>query len=237
MTELRSEADAVVERYRRRDASDLYSMLRPEVMLSSQERQRQLLSLLKRHALAPLERLRVLEVGCGMGGNLVELIQFGFEPGNLVGSELLPDRAEVARRRLPAGVRVYEGDALGLDLEPGSFDIVYVSVVFSSLLEDAFQARLAAKMWSWVRPGGAVLWYDFIYDNPANGDVRGVSPARVRTLFPQGKIFTKRTTLAPPISRRVCRIHPFAYHLFNCISVLRTHVLCWIAKRPDVHDV
>jgi SAM-dependent methyltransferase len=230
MTASRSEADAVVERYRRREAGDLYSMLRPEVMLSSQERQRGLLSLLRRHAPAPLQTLRVLEVGCGMGGNLVELIQLGFDPSNLVGAELLPDRAETARQRLPAHLKIYDGDALGLDIEPASFDIVYVSVVFSSLLDDAFQKRLATTMWRWVRPGGAVLWYDFIYDNPANKDVRGVSLRRVRSLFPQGEVFTKRVTLAPPISRRVCRVHPFAYHLFNCISMLRTHVLCWIGK-------
>jgi hypothetical protein len=67
----------------------------------------------------------------------------------------------------------------------GSQDLVLQSTVFSSLLDDAFQQRLAEAMWRWLKPGGAVLWYDFTVDNPRNPDVRGVPLARVRALFPQ----------------------------------------------------
>ena len=87
-----------------------------------------------------------------------------------------------------------------------------------------------APMWRWTKPGGAVLWYDFTVNNPRNPDVRGVPLARVRELFPHGRITTRRVTLAPPISRLVCRVHPAAYGLFNALPWLRTHVLCWIAK-------
>ena len=107
------------------------------------------------------------------------------------------------------------------------------STVFSSLLDDAFQQRLADAMWRWTKPGGAVLWYDFTVNNPSNPDVRGVPLARVRELFPQGRITTRRVTLAPPLSRLVCRVHPAAYGLFNALPWLRTHVLCWIAKPPS----
>ena len=75
-----------------------------------------------------------------------------------------------------------------------------------------------------------MLWYDFTVNNPRNPDVRGVPLARVRELFPHGHITTRRVTLAPPISRLVCRVHPAAYGLFNALPWLRTHVLCWIAK-------
>ena len=109
---------------------------------------------------------------------------------------------------------------------------MFQSVVFSSLLDDAFQNDLAARMWSWVRPGGGVLWYDFTYDNPRNPDVRGVKVKRIRELFPQGEMTVKRVTLAPPISRRACRIHPGLYAVLNAIPLLRTHVLCWIRKAP-----
>jgi SAM-dependent methyltransferase len=226
-----SEVRAVVERYERRDVGDLYSMTRPEILPAFQERQRGLLKLLRCHAPKSFEELRALEVGCGTGGNLLELIQLGFDPAHLVGSELLHDRVARARHKLPAGTKIHEGDAAALPFEAASFDIVYVSLVFSSLLDDGFQSQLASRMWTWVRPGGGILWYDFVYDNPSNKDVRGVSVSRVRQLFPEGRLIVRRVTLAPPISRFVCKVHPFAYQLLNTIPLLRTHVLCWVGKR------
>lgn len=85
-------------------------------------------------------------------------------------------------------------------------------------------------MWSMVKPQGGVLWYDFIFNNPNNPDVRGISILRIHELFPGGKIKVWRLTLAPPISRRVTKIHPSFYTLLNYIPFLRTHVLCWIEK-------
>lgn len=226
------EAVRVAERYARRSAqqNSRYDTLDPAVWQSFQERQRALIGFLSRFAPAPLATLQVLEIGCGPGGNLLELLRLGFDPGKLTANELLPDRVAAARRNLPDACRIVAGDATTLDFADGTFDIVYQSTVFTSLLDPDFKRTLAERMWRWVKPGGAVLWYDFIYDNPSNPDVRGVPMKEVRTLFPGGDISVKRVTLAPPISRRVSRIHPFAYHLFNAIPLLRTHVLCWIRK-------
>ncbi|HEX2009593.1 MAG TPA: SAM-dependent methyltransferase, partial [Roseateles sp.] len=102
--------------------------------------------------------------------------------------------------------------------------------VFSSILDDGVQQGLADAMWRWLKPGGAVLWYDFIVDNPRNRDVRGVPLARVRQLFPEGRLSSQRLTLAPPLARLVCRAHPAAYTAFNSIPWLRTHVLAVIEK-------
>jgi hypothetical protein len=85
-------------------------------------------------------------------------------------------------------------------------------------------------MWSWLRPGGAVLWYDFTVNNPRNPDVRGVTLKRVHQLFPQGRVTAQRVTLAPPLARLLCRWHPGLYGLFNTLPLLRTHVLAWITK-------
>ena len=111
-----------------------------------------------------------------------------------------------------------------------SQDLVLQATVFSSLLDDAFQQQLAGAMWRWVRPGGGVLWYDFVYDNPRNPDVRGVPLARIQALFPQGRVQAERVTLAPPLARALCRIHPGLYPVFNTVPWLRTHVLAWVRK-------
>ena len=225
-----SETQAVAQRYARRAAGDRYSMLKPDVWQTLHERQRAMLRLFARQGLADLAGLRLLEVGCGSGGNLLELLRMGFAAERLSGVELLPERFAQARQALPAALMLHAGDALQLELPAQSQDIVFVSTVFSSLLDEAFQQRLADAMWRWVKPGGGVLWYDFTVDNPRNPDVRGVPLARVRALFPQARVQAQRITLAPPIARTVTRVHPALYTLLNTVPLLRTHVLCWLAK-------
>jgi len=198
--------------------------------MSDQERSRALIAWVNECGIKPVERRRVLEVGCGTGGNLLQLISFGFEPQNLVGNELLEDRLAVARRRLPGAVALHGGDAAALALPADSFDIVLQSTVFTSILDEEFQRTLAAKMWSLVRPGGGILWYDFMFDNPRNPDVRGIPLSAVDKLFPAPHAWVRRITLAPPLARTVTRVHPALYTLFNLIPWLRTHSLCWIPK-------
>ena len=229
MTDAR-ETRAVAERYARRNAGDRYSLLKPDVWQTLQERQRAMLRLFAQLGLDDPAALRLLEVGCGSGGNLLELLRIGFLPEHLAGIELLTERFAQARQVLPEAVALHSGDALQLALPAQSQDIVYVSTVFSSLLDDAFQQRLAEAMWRWVKPGGGVLWYDFTVDNPRNRDVRGVPLARIRSLFPQARVRSQRITLAPPIARAVTRLHPALYTLFNSLPALRTHLLCWLAK-------
>jgi len=229
-TDADREADQVAARYARRETSDRYRASNADVWLTLQERQRAMLRLLARKGLRDFGALDVVEVGCGSGGNLLELLRLGFDPARLVGIELLAGRYAGARRNLPEALRLHQADASTVDLEPASQDIVYVSTVFSSLLDPGFQERLAGVMWRWVRPGGGVLWYDFTVDNPRNPDVRGVPLRRVRSLFPSGAIEAFRITLAPPLARAVVRLHPSLYTVFSAFPPLRTHVLAWIGK-------
>ncbi len=228
------EVERIVERYRRRDPSVFATrhMFFPERYLRSQEQERAWIDLLRRHfPVQRIERCRLLEVGCGFGKNLLNFLRWGFSPENLVGNELLEDRYRVARRLLPPEVRIVPGDATEMEFPAGSFDIVLQSIVFTSILDDAFQQRLAELMWYWTAPGGGVLWYDFMYDNPRNADVRGVPLRRIRQLFPQGRIRWRRVALAPPLARLAVRIHPLLYHVLGAIPWLRTHCCCWIEKR------
>ncbi|OWQ87493.1 SAM-dependent methyltransferase [Roseateles aquatilis] len=234
------ELQAIIQRYARRDERlaglERYSLLRPEVWQMLHERQAAMLRLLASHAaendvaMGPVAQWRMTEVGCGAGGNLMDMLRLGLLPQHLTGVELLPERLEAARAVLPAPLRLLAGDASQADVEPGSQDLVLQSTVFSSILDDDLQRRLAGAMWRWLKPGGAVIWYDFIVDNPRNPDVRGVPLRRVRALFPQGRATVRRVTLAPPIARAVCRIHPGAYRVLNTLPFLRSHVLALITK-------
>lgn len=230
MTKEPHELDEVVKRYARRDDGDRYSMLKPDVWQTVQERQSAMLGLFRRIGWSELQTKRLIEVGSGSGGNLLELLRLGFSPHHLLGVELLGERHADARRKLPQEVLLLCCDASQLELADASQDVVLVSTVFSSLLDENFQMKLAECMWRWLKPGGGVLWYDFTVDNPRNPDVRGVSLARIRELFPHGKLRYRRLTLAPPIARAVTKVHPALYTLFNAVPMLRTHVLAWVEK-------
>ncbi|MFZ2492695.1 MAG: class I SAM-dependent methyltransferase [Thermoanaerobaculia bacterium] len=228
-----SEVERIRERYRRRHERGLderdfgFSAYGFE---TAQEKRRALVGWMRAAKLAPLERIRVFEIGCGHGDDLLDLIRLGFAPENVFANELLDERAAVARHRLPAGVTVFTGDATHVDLGAGSFDVVYQSMVFSSILDDQFQRALASFMWRLVRPGGGVLWYDFVFNNPANADVRGVPLRRLPVLFPAARIQSWSVTLAPPVGRRLVNIHPRAYGVANLLPWVRTHRLCWLHK-------
>jgi len=228
------EVAAVRARYARRQ-TDVWRdhALNPAVLLATQERQREVARLFARLGWLDLAAIRLIEVGCGTGCNLLDFLRLGFRPDHLQGIELLSSSVDWARRDLPGSVRITLGDAAGAAgsvVAEASQDVVYQSTVFTSLLDDDYQQRLADIMWRWLRPGGGILWYDFTMNNPRNPDVRGVPVARIRQLFPHGQMLVRRLTLAPPVARLVTRLHPTLYPVFNSIGWLRTHVLVWIEK-------
>ena len=147
----RTEPMAVTARNAPRQAGDRYSVANLDVWQTMQARRRAMLRLFAdRLGGRDLSSLWLSEVGCDGGENLIDLLRTGSPPERLSGRELLPECAATARQVLPAALNVFEGDALHGPLAPTSQDIVFQSVVFSSLLDDAFQQRLAERIWSSV---------------------------------------------------------------------------------------
>lgn len=230
------EPQAVATRYARRDAAQdaqRYSLYASASALQAQqERLRTLRRLWLAHGWHSLAGRAMTEVGCGSGGNLHDLIRLGADPAQLQGLELLPERAAQARERLPAAVRITEGDALQAPIAPGSQQAVLAFTLFSSVLDAEFRTALARQMWQWVAPGGGVLVYDFTVGNPRNPDVQGVPLREVERLFPGAQITSRRLTLAPPLARRLpaALLAPTAALLPAVLPIARTHRLSWAVK-------
>jgi hypothetical protein len=230
----RAEPDAVRARYARRaPADDRYRLTHPAALMAMQERQRAMLALFARQGLADLGTLRLVEVGSGGGGNLLELLQLGFRPEHLAGIELLPERHAAARARCPRRCGCLRRCQRRAGRDPAastSSGLAVVIIGAPNVGKSSLLNRLAGDDIAIVTdvPGTT---RDAIRSDI---DVRGVPLSRLRSLFPQARLEHRRVTLAPPIARAVCRIHPGIYPLANVLPMLRTHVLCWLGKRPEV---
>lgn len=225
------EAERILKRYQRRQLlpAGRYTLFDPGNLFIVHQRERLLLSMLVRQGLSDLSIIRILEVGCGDGWWLRRFLEYGANPENLAGVDLIPQRVERARHLSP-NIRVEQGDASQLAYEDRSFDIVLQSTVFSSILDDGMRHRVAAEMLRVLRPGGLIIWYDLMMDNPRNPDVQGLRRHEVEALFPGCRFEFRRTTLAPPLARRLAPVSWTACQLLSFPFFLRSHYLAFIHK-------
>ena len=167
--------------------------------------------------------LKILEIGAGAGGNLDFFQKLGIPWNNIYANELLEDRLKKLMEDFRQ-INIIPGDALEID-DTNKYDIIFQSTVFTSILDKEFKSKLAQKMRILLKDDGMILWYDFIYNNPSNPDVKGVSVKEIYKLFPSARqIDIKKVTLAPPIGRRVGKF----YTIFNSLKFLRSHVVAAI---------
>jgi SAM-dependent methyltransferase len=190
-----------------------------------QEQEREILALLGRHGREDLANQKILEVGCGVGGNLRRLIKWGARPENVAGLDLLPENIDQARRLSPNGVSLHIGNAANIPFLDGSFDLVVQVTVFSSILDPRMKQRIAQEMLRVLRAGGAILWLDFFFNNPRNPDVRGVGRKEIRSLFPDCIVEVTRVNLAPPLVRLLAPRSWLLCDFLSGLALLDTHYL------------
>jgi len=229
----RDEMSRIKEAYARRatHVGDRYSVFNVASLFTIQGLERALLRMLKDNDLTSLEGKRILEVGCGTGGVLRRFIQYGADPANLCGIDLLPDRIERARYLWP-NVDFRCGNAEQLPYDDESFDIVMQFTVFTSILDPRMKRNVAREMLRVLKRGGIILWYDYHMNNPRNPDVRGVGKREIQALFPDCSIDLRRVTLAPPLTRLLAPYSWLVCYLLEKIPFLCTHYLGVIRKRP-----
>jgi SAM-dependent methyltransferase len=217
------------QRRAREISPDRYASSQPAARFMIESRNREAPKMLRGLNVFPKATSSCLEVGFGDVGWLQELIGWGVSESNLHGIELDRNRAKRARERLPAAdLRI--GDGAELPWPAGRFDLVIVSTLFTSVLADNVRRLIADEIVRVLAPGGALLWYDFAYDNPRNPNVRGIGRAEIKKLFPTLRGRIRTITLAPPLTRMIAPwSRPIAV-LLERIPLLRTHLLAVLVK-------
>ena len=134
------------------------------------------------HRLLPdVQHPRLLDVGCGSGGDLSYFRDYGWAADRLAGVDLIPSRLEAARLACP-GVELHVTESSVLPFPDASFEVATAATVFSSILDSAVRRALFAEMERVVRPGGLVLIYDFTIRKPTNPSVIAMPLLRLTEL-------------------------------------------------------
>ncbi len=208
---------------------DYYSLEKPANLLMHQQAVRSCLAVLRRAKLFSLEGCRVADIGCGTGAWLLEFMKWGADPSRLAGIDLMPERIEAARRKIPqADLRL--GNASELPWPDRSFDLVSQFLVFMNIFDPVLKRAVASEMLRVLKPGGAILWFDLRVDNPNNPQARGLRRKEIRSLFPGCEVQLMPAVLAPPLSRLIAPRSILLGEILHVLPFLRTHYAGCIRK-------
>src|SRR5258708_5681769 len=228
-----AEDERVRAAYARRQSipSRRYARTDPFAQCSSHEREEEMASLFRGEGVHSLAGLRILDVGCGRGDTMRQLLEYGADPELLAGIDLLNDKVDLAQRLAPH-LKVICGSATRLPFPDSSFDLVLQFTLFTSILNEEIKHAIAAEMARVLVPGGRILWYDFSFNNPRTLDVRGIGKREIRALFPGLQMKARRVTLAPPLGRVIAPFSIVLYYFLSRVRPLCTHLLC-LLRKPD----
>jgi ubiquinone/menaquinone biosynthesis C-methylase UbiE len=241
---IEQETARIIEEYARREREippSRYSLSDPGARFLRDSRVTEVHRLLERTERLPFGNRVILDIGCGRGDWLVEFEFWGARRDQLAGIDLIPARVQEARARLGSARTegpghsegepdIRTGNATDLPWGEGAFDLVVLSTMLSSILDEGMRRVVASEAARVLKPSGAVLWYDFFFDNPRNRAVRGVRRREVEQLFPGFSMEMKKITLAPPLARWLApRAEPVAV-LLDKARLFSTHLLGLLVK-------
>jgi 2-polyprenyl-3-methyl-5-hydroxy-6-metoxy-1,4-benzoquinol methylase len=114
----------------------------------------------------PLEEKRVLDVGCGVGGPASILARdYG---ARVDGVTIIEEHVALGRKlieaaRLDGRVCLRQGNAMKLDVEEGSYDVVFCLEAAHCFID---KPGFLAGAWRALRPGGRLIMADIVAATP-----------------------------------------------------------------------
>ena len=175
-----------------------------------------------------ISNIKVLDVGCGTGSFLRQLIEWGVSPVHLTGVDFIDSRLVMAEKMSPSSIDWHLRE-LNSKKE---FNLVSAHTVFSSILDDPERQLLADQMWKQVCKGGWIMIFDFRYNNPSNPDVRRVTRKELDGRWPGSEKIYLTDMLAPPLARKLIGKSYLAAEILTLFfPFLRSHFV-YMVKKP-----
>lgn len=187
----------------------------------------------------------VLDVGCGTGGNLQRLKEFGV--ARAVGLDLMEPRIAKARAAYPT-LEFHVGSATELPFDDGTFDLVTQFVCLSSILDPGVRAHVIREMFRVARPGGLVMSFDMGPPMRALSLARrlrgldsggasatptvGIGLAELTAAAQGPLVSAERPTLHPEILQVVAR-RPLIVSALRAFAPLRSHLVALFRKEAS----
>jgi len=169
------------------DDTDTWNPLGDEVELNHRLQLQQRLTLALRESGVDVERLRVLDVGCGTGRSSRMYLDVGVMPEQIVGVDLRAGALSRARRA-HRGIRYQQYSGSRLPLNDAGSSWVSLCTVMSSVPPGEARIRIADEVHRVLSPDGFLFYWDLVTANPfAGGDA-----LEVGELFPRLDLVSTR---------------------------------------------
>jgi SAM-dependent methyltransferase len=205
----------------------------PGYLFRVQAEERLFLKALRKHGFRTLAGCKILDVGCGFGYWLRRYREWGALPHDLHGVDILEERIQAARYHSLPGIDLRCCNAMDLDFEDASFDMVSMFLVLSLVPDEQTRIQVAAEVARVLRPGGIVLWYDFRYRPPRGGaEMIAMTRERIARAFPGFELRLHSASAVPPITRRLARYAWALCSWLDFIAPLNSHYVGVLVKRP-----
>lgn len=108
---------------------------------------------------------KVLEIGCGPGGNLMEVNKLA--PKELVGVDISEKMVSLAKKRVSSEVRIVKTNGTELPFEDNSFDIVFTATVLQHVTDEKMLLDLLKEI---CRVSSGKIFLFEKVDNEVKGD-------------------------------------------------------------------
>lgn len=217
-------------RYKQRNLPNRNDALNPEVVFQNVARETAVIRSLRKSGIE-ITSARILDVGCGSGGSLISLLNLGVPINNLTGIELLAERVEEGKNRIPS-LELLVGDATNMQFDDSTFDMVLESTMFWGIPDDEVAMKVAREMIRVAKPGGIILLCDWRVRDPRQTD-GALTIRRVRKLFAGVRIENiELGPLIPPIGRRLSRWLPSFYFVLQRLIPLLVGMKIYTLRLP-----
>jgi ubiquinone/menaquinone biosynthesis C-methylase UbiE len=177
----------------------------------------------------------VLDVGCGGGGSLVPLLQWGFDGSRMYGIDIVEERILEGKRKFP-NLNLANGDASKMVYEDEFFDLVMESTMFIQLTDSVISEKISSEMIRVTKSNGFILLIDWRYDF-WKSEYLGLSNRRIKKLFKVGELtelFSRvRGQLIPPIGRNLSKHFSSVYFLVQRIMPFLSGLIVTVLKKKE----